>query len=156
MANDAAISKYGLVVEEKSLGVGELELHKAARQACVGLAQHGLAANEVAETAARLVDFHGKAEPRLEHVILIGNVVPEMTIGLFEAQRVHCQQPRRPKPLWAARLQQNGCYVAGELARHVQLVTELADIADALGPHVRHTDPARAPGRQREARIREM
>src|SRR5262247_1577539 len=103
MTNDAAISKYRLVVEEQPLGVGELKLQKAARQASITLAQHGLAPDEVAEATTTLLDVHGKAEPRLEHVILIGDVVPEMTIGLFEAQRVHCQHPRRPKPLRAAR-----------------------------------------------------
>ena len=107
MTNDAAISEYGLVVEEKHLGIGELELQKAAREAGVALAQHGLAPDEVAEPATPLLDFHGKAEPRLEHMILIGDVVAKMAVGLLEAQCIDRQQPRKPKSLRAARRQQN-------------------------------------------------
>src|SRR4029077_15915512 len=44
----------------------------------------------------------------------------------------------------------------GELARQVQLVTELADVADAMSSHVRHTDLDCALGCERERRIRDV
>src|SRR5262245_30514511 len=97
MANDAAVSEYGLVVEEQARRVGELELEEAPRQAGVALAQHRLAADEVAEPAAALLGFHDKAQPRLEHMILVGDVVPEMPIGLLQAQRIQRHQSRGPK-----------------------------------------------------------
>ena len=49
-------------------------------------------------------------------MILIGDVVAEMTVGLLEAQRLDRQQSRKPKPLRAARLQQNREDMPGELA----------------------------------------
>src|SRR5690349_9131181 len=107
MANDAAFSNYGLVVKEKPFGVGELELQKPARQAFIALAQHCLAPDEVAEPAGPLIRADGEAKSRFEHVILIGDVMAEMTIGLFEAQCVHCQQSRGPKLPRLAGLQQN-------------------------------------------------
>src|SRR5262245_34645510 len=54
MANDVAVPEYGLVVEPQPCGVGELELEETPRQAGVALAQHRLAADEVAEPAAAL------------------------------------------------------------------------------------------------------
>ena len=63
MTNDAAVSGYGLVVEEKHLGVGELELQKPAREAGVALAQHGLAPDEVANRPRRFSTFTAKPSP---------------------------------------------------------------------------------------------
>src|SRR4029450_38872 len=44
----------------------------------------------------------------------------------------------------------------GELARQIQLVTELADVADAMGSHLAHTDLDRALGCERKCRIRDV
>src|SRR5262245_28351686 len=156
MANDPAISEYGLVVEEQPRGVGELKLEQAPRQARLALAQHRLAADEVTEPATAFLGFYDKAQPRLEHMILVGDVVSEMAIGLLEAQRIQRQQSRRPKSLRPACLQQNGQQMSGKLARHIQFVTKLADIADAMGPHVGHADLERALCCERECYIRDV
>ena len=63
MTNDAAVSKYGLVVEEQRLGVGELELQEPALEAGVALAQHRLAADEVANLPRRFSIFTAKPSP---------------------------------------------------------------------------------------------
>src|SRR5262245_24041631 len=144
MADDATISENGLIVKEKPFGVGELELQQAAREACLALAQHGLATEEVTEAAARFVGLYRKTKPRLEHVILIGDVMPEMAVGLLKTQRIHRQQSRGPQPTRPTCLKQNRKEMPRELARHVQFVAELADVADPMRPHVGHADFERA------------
>src|SRR5262245_64347125 len=46
--------------------------------------------------------------------------------------------------------------MSGELGRHVQFVTKLANIADAMGPYVGHADLERALCGERQCRIRDV
>ena len=65
----------------KSSGSGsrEPELQQPAREPGVALAQHRVAADEVA-----LAGLHREAEPGLEHVVLVGDVVAEVAVGLLD------------------------------------------------------------------------
>src|SRR5690606_41634642 len=84
-ADDSVARPDRLVVIEQRLGIGQPELQQPACQSLLLLAQHGIAPEEIAEAAARLVRFRGKAEAGFEHMVLIADVVAEMPIGFFDA-----------------------------------------------------------------------
>ena len=79
----------------KSSGSGsrQPELHQPARQPGILLAQHGVAADEIA-----LAGLHGKAEAGLQHMVLVGDVVAEMAEGLFDAAGIERVQAAELQP----------------------------------------------------------
>src|SRR5690606_19305749 len=88
--DNLAVAYNGFVVEHQRLGVLEAELHHPPCQSRLPGPEYGVSADEIS-----LGRLHGKAEPGFEHIILVGDVVPEMTKRFFDAagiQRVQAAE----------------------------------------------------------------
>ncbi len=66
-------------MEQQRLGIAQPELDQAAFQPGLAFLQHRLATDEIA-----LAGLDRKAQAGLQHMILVGDVMAEMAIGLFD------------------------------------------------------------------------
>ena len=86
--HDLAIAHHRLVVEQQGLGVAQPELHQTTLHPHLGPAQHRLAPDEF-----RLGGFHRKPQTRLQHMILISDVMAKMPVSLFDPAGIQGMQP---------------------------------------------------------------
>ena len=84
VADNLAVTNNGFVVVQQRFCFLKLELHHAHFQTLVFFSQYCIATDKI-----RLVGFYSEAEARFENVVFVGDVVTEMTIGLFYATGIH-------------------------------------------------------------------
>ena len=75
-------------VQACAAGAGFGQQNQPPRQPLVLLAQHGIAADEIA-----LSRLHGKAKARLQNMVLVGDVMAKVAIGLLDPATVQRVQP---------------------------------------------------------------
>ena len=138
----------GLVVEEERLGV-------------VGGGTGGgggsRPASRFASTASRpmkspFAGFDGEAEAGFEDVVLVGDVVAEVAVGLLDAAAVEGVEAAEPEAGGGARFLQRLEGVGGLVGGDVELPAELADVGDAVGAGETHAELDLASGAEGEAR----
>ncbi|OIQ69659.1 hypothetical protein GALL_487370 [mine drainage metagenome] len=148
-ADDLAIAHQRLVVKQHRLGVGQTELHQPPVQPFITLAQHRVTPDESA-----LLRADGKAQARLQHMILIGDVMPEMAERLLDPARIERVQTAEPHP-HICRLQRLE-HMRGLIGGDVKLPPQLAHIGHAMRPRDAHTDldfPRSAKGMRGVAKV---
>ncbi len=127
-AYDLAIPQNGLVVIEQRFRILKPELQQSPLQPRVPLSAHGVAADELA-----LVHVDRKSETRLEDVILIRDVMAEVTIRFFETAAIHRMQTAKLQAVVRTRLTECLEDVPGLVRGDINLPTQFADIRDAVG-----------------------
>ena len=104
------------------------ELHHASFQALVLLPEDGVPADEVG-----FLHTHGKSETRLEHVILVRDVVAEMPEGLLDAAAVEDMEAGQTQiegpACFLERLEDMGRHLGAD----IEFPAEFADVADPVG-----------------------
>jgi hypothetical protein len=100
--------------------------------------------------------FHRKAEPGLEHVILVGDVMAEMAEGLFDPAGIQRVQPAELQPVIAARPRQRFEDMRRLIGGDVELPAQLADIGDAVRAGEAHADLDLARGAEGMRRVGEI
>src|SRR5262245_36301602 len=86
-AYDPAVTYDRFVVEEERFGVAEPELHEAAPQARLLLAEYRVAADEIAFSGP-----YRKAQACFQHMVFVGDVMTEMPVRLLDAAGIQRMQ----------------------------------------------------------------
>ena len=97
---DFAVAQDRLTVVEQRIGVLQQELQQSLIQALFLALDDGLATDKGSEAAFRLANLDGKAKPGLQHMVLIGDVVPEVTKRLFHptaVENLHATKAQLPR-----------------------------------------------------------
>ncbi len=116
-------------------GVGQQELDQTTRQPLLALAQHRVAAQKIA-----LLRPDGKAKTGLEDMILVSDVMAEMTEGLLDAAGIHRMQSAELQSDLRARLFQHLEHMGGLIGRDIQLPAQFAHIGHTVGASESHAD----------------
>src|SRR5690606_27863657 len=119
---------------EERLRIAQLELQEAAAHSFRLLAQYRLPANEVAETRGGLFCLYGKAKTRLQHMILIGDVMDEVAGCLLDPARIEGMQPTEPQAMRFSVGEERVKSRPRHLAGNVECPAELPDVGNAVGP----------------------
>ena len=133
-ARDLAVPADRLSVVDERFRVLEQELHHPPSQAGVLLLQNSVAADEGAVPAVGLARLDREAEPGLQHVVVVGDVVAEMAERLFDAAGIHGVQAAELQAVIVARLAQSFEHMRGLIGGHVKLPPQFADIGDPMRP----------------------
>ena len=115
--------------------LGQPELDEPALETGLLAPQDGLPTDEVF-----LAGFHGKTEACFQHMVLIRDVVAEMTEGLFDAAAVEGMQPAKLEPHFGTGFHHGFEDMCGLIGGNIKLPTEFADIADPMGARQTHPD----------------
>ena len=119
-----------LVAVHQRLGVFEQKLQHAGLRGAVCLdGRQRVAPDE----PAGLVEFDGKAQPRLDRVVGIVHVDPKIAIGFLKPQRIQRLHAGIPYPQIAARLHDQVVGLHGLGCRNMQFPSELAHEGHTIG-----------------------
>ena len=151
MPDDFAVSQYGFVVKEERFRIVQQELHQPPLKSRFPFAQHRVATDEVG-----LCRFDGKAKPGLQHMVLAGDVMPEMAKALFDPAAIHHMQSAKLEIVVEPCLPDRFEGMSGHIRADIEFPAKFAHIGNAVRPGNPHAQFDLLRGPERVRRIREV